>query len=185
MYKQYRRITNIYGILYILTFALLLIINITYISGDISFHNIIKYAYHSLGITTLIIIPYEKWLWKINVFDEMPRLKKVYKGTLYSSFDKKERDITVEIKQTLLSIHIIMTTDESRSASITASIDCVNGENTLIYYYQSIPNAKYVMNNTMHNGTAVLTIENNKSLKGFYYTKRQTYGDIKLIAQEK
>lgn len=142
------------------------------------------YAGEAVGLATVIMAAYERWLWRINPFETTPALKKIYTGKIVSSYDNIERPIELYIKQSLLPVQITMVSAESRSNSLSASVTGINGENSLIYHYLNTPQSKYRDRSEVHYGTAVLTIIDGTMLKGRYYTDRKTNGDIELIVKE-
>ena len=126
---------------------------------------------------------YEKSLWRINPFEKTPKLAKRYSGTLKSDYDKSERRVTLEIRQTLTLIHITLITDESKSRSLSASIDEILGEAQLTYCYLNTPKSEYRERSEIHYGTATLSITGSKTLEGQYYTDRKTRGDMTFISE--
>lgn len=151
---------------------------------DISIYDLFGYAGEAVGLATVIMAAYERWLWRINPFETTPALKKIYTGKIVSSYDNIERPIELYIKQSLLPVQITMVSAESRSNSLSASVTGINGENSLIYHYLNTPQSKYRDRSEVHYGTAVLTIIDGTMLKGRYYTDRKTNGDIELIVKE-
>lgn len=151
---------------------------------NISIYDLFGYAGEAVGLATVIMAAYERWLWRINPFETTPALKKIYTGKIVSSYDNIERPIELYIKQSLLSVQITMVSAESRSNSLSASVTGINGENSLIYHYLNTPQSKYRDRSEVHYGTAVLTIIDGTMLKGRYYTDRKTNGDIELIVKE-
>ncbi len=135
----------------------------------------------SVAITGLLMFCYERFLWRFNPFESTPKLKKDYDGNIVSTFDNKSRDATLVVQQTLLSIHITLKTDESRSQSVNASIIQLNGEKCLVYTYINTPNALVRDRSSIHYGTATLCIEK-QDLSGNYYTDRKTSGVMNFPA---
>mgnify|MGYP000904884238 CR=1 FL=1 len=131
-----------------------------------------------ISITVILACLYEKWLWKYNPLEKTPVLSKYYIGMIKSSNDNIERKANLQIKQTLFSIQIFLTTTESKSKSISSSIDDVFGEQQLTYCYINNPNAEVRQRSEIHYGTAMICIENPKVLKGQYFTDRKTTGDM-------
>lgn len=87
------------------------------------------------------------------------------------------------VKQTLLSVHITMVSDESKSNSLSASIDEIMGEKKLVYCYLNTPKSEYRERSEIHFGTAMLSLDNPKVLEGQYYTDRETSGDMYFLAE--
>ena len=152
-----------------------------------SAYDLYGYAGETVGFSALLMLLYEKyiWKWKYNPFESMPVLAESYSGYLKSSYDNKERSIKLKIKQSLLSVSVIMETNESDSNSISASIDKIQNVWQLTYTYLNVPNAEVRERSEIHYGTAFLSIENPMLIKGHYYTDRKTTGDIQLKADRK
>lgn len=143
-----------------------------------SFYSIFGYIGEAISLAAILMVAYEKWLWRINPFSGIPCIKGTYSGNIKSSFDSKVRKANLEVKQTFLSIKIIMTTDESTSTSVFAIIDNQSDINELIYTYRNEPKAEYRPNSSIHYGTARLRLVGKGRLVGQYYTDRQTLGDL-------
>ncbi len=141
--------------------------------------NEIKNAF-SVCLATLLSITYERWLWKFNPLESTPVLSKKYTGSLISSYDNIERNAELEIRQTLLTIQIILITGESKSKSLSSTIDDVLGEKILTYCYLNTPNANVRDRSEIHYGTAMLCVDNPNKLTGQYFTDRKTIGDMKF-----
>lgn len=146
------------------------------------FHSNI-YTGEAILIAALLMVAYEKILWKYNPLEKTPVLKKRYKGSLLSTYDRIEREATLEIKQTLLSINVVFTTGESRSKSISSSIEKIQDEWQLTYCYLNVPKAKVRDRSAIHYGTALLCIENPEEIQGQYFTDRKTTGDMTFFPE--
>jgi len=118
------------------------------------------------------------WRWTPFINKLTPKLSKRYIGTLKSSYDGKDRTVTLEIKQTFLSVRVYIKTNESKSSSIIASIEEILGENQLVYCYLNKPKSEYRNRSEIHYGTAMLDIYDDGMLQGTYYTDRNTRGDM-------
>ena len=103
-------------------FCIRCVISGTKIITDFSIYDLYGYTGEAISIAALLMFAYEKILWKYNPLEKTPVLKKRYKGSLLSTYDGIEREATLEIKQTLLSINVVFTTGEIRSKSISSSI---------------------------------------------------------------
>ena len=132
----------------------------------------------TITITVILACIYEKWLWKYNPLRKTPVISKNYTGMLKSSDENIEREASLQVKQTLFSIQIIFTTGESKSKSISSSIDDILGEQQLTYCYLNTPNAEVRHRSEIHYGTAMLCVDNPKELRGQYFTDRKTTGDM-------
>ena len=80
----------------------------------------------------------------------------------------------------MLSINVVLITGESRSRSISSSIEKIQDEWQLTYCYLNVPNANVRNRSTIHYGTALLCIENPEEIQGQYFTDRKTTGDMKF-----
>lgn len=145
---------------------------------DFTIYDLYGYTGEAISITALLMLAYEKILWKYDPLEKTPVLKKRYKGILVSTYDGIEREATLEIKQTLLSVNVVFITGESRSKSILSSIDKIEDEWQLTYCYLNVPKAKVRDRSAIHYGTALLCIENPEEIHGQYYTDRKTTGDM-------
>lgn len=132
-------------------------------------------------VTPILIIAtiYEKWLWKFNPFEKTPKIMGKYSGVIEYSYNEKneKKKAEIEIKQSLLSISVKITTNEITSNSITSYIVFENGEYVLYYTYITNPKSKHSQTNPIQRGTCRLT-NKNEDLVGTYWTSRQTIGDI-------
>lgn len=152
----------------------------TELINQFSLYDLYGYAGEAIAFSTVVMLTYEKWLWKYNPLEETPVLMKKYIGTLLSTYDGRERDASIEIKQTLLSINVVLITAESRSKSISSSIEKIQDEWQLTYCYLNVPQANVRDRSAIHYGTALLCIENPDEIHGQYFTDRKTTGDMKF-----
>lgn len=149
----------------------------------VSIYELLGYASEAISVAVIFSGVYEKFLWRFVPCENTPKLARQYSGTIKSNYDHVERTASLTVKQTLLSTHITLTTDESTSVSVSAIIKDVLGETQLIYCYLNKPKAEYRDRSEIHYGTAVFTITDAKTLEGSYYTDRNTRGDMKFIAK--
>ena len=165
-----------------------------YIVGTISAletgYNLISFAGESIAASTFIMWVFNNWAWKCSWLNQlvggMPILAERYEGTLTFVWDGREqhRTSTIKIKQTFLHVAVILTTNESSSASVTASIETIHNEKQLVYIYLNNPKAEIQDRSTIHYGTAMLSVENPSRLTGNYYTGRLTRGSMDFMAVE-
>ena len=143
----------------------------------------------SISITAIIAFAFEKWLWKLSIFQgwlvPFPSLAGKWQGTINYSWNDKEnnKDIHLTIHQTFLWIQIIIETDESKSRSICGSFDIekMRGRQHLIYSYRNEPNATVRDRSQIHYGTAMLEFnDSGDTLNGTYWTDRKSVGDMSL-----
>lgn len=127
------------------------------------------------------------WKWKIfkGWLVVIPNLSGKWTGTMYSNYKNPPLEIPteVEIKQTFFHTVVKLKTGESQSNSLVASFDIEKdkGVAQLIYTYHNIPKAIVQDRSEIHYGTTILDIsEDETELNGFYWTNRETKGDMKL-----
>lgn len=161
-------------------FCLRCLLSQTKIITEFSLYDIYGYAGESIAFSVIVILLYEKWLWRINPFEKTPRLAKEYVGVLITTYkgDRLEKEIKIQVYQTLLNVSLVLVTDESKSNSISASIDKIHNEWKLIYCYINVPNASTRDRSEIHYGTAMLCVDNVQELSGHYFTDRKTTGDM-------
>lgn len=181
--NQQKKITSICVWIAIILFVLRCIISWESILEGVSAYDLFGYAGEAISAAVILSGLYEKFLWRLNPFESTPKLKKRYVGKLKSGYDHIERDASLEIKQTLLSVHVTLATNESKSKSLSASIDDILGEMQLTYCYLNTPKSEYRDRSEIHYGTATLTIANPHILEGQYYTDRKTNGDMLFTAE--
>ena len=150
---------------------------------EFSIYDLIGYASEAIGLAVFFAVLYERILWKYNPFEKTPKLAPKYIGMIKSNYDHKERSASLIVRQTLLSVHITLITEESKSQSITASIDEIFEEKQLTYCYLNIPKAEYREKSEIHYGTTMLSLSDPKKISGQYYTDRQTTGDMTFVAK--
>lgn len=182
MSKQFTSLTK--GIVWcvVIVFSIRCFLSWNDLSNNFSTYNLFGYAGESISITTVIVIVYERWLWKFNPLEKTPVLFKKYDGFLVSSYDQSKYPIHLEIKQTLLSTNVILVSGESKSKSLSSSIDEILGETLLTYCYLNTPNSTVRHRSEIHYGTAMICIDNSQELKGHYFSDRKTIGDMELKA---
>lgn len=156
------------------------------LNQEIGPYGIVSNIGEAVSATVFIGWLYCKYLWRCEFFkwESMPRLHKRYNGILKSSYDRIERKINLEIKQTLLSVEVKLISDESSSDSVNATISEIHGQKTLLYTYLNEPMSAHRHHSQIHYGTAKLSIISDRELRGTYYTDRNTTGDMFLSALE-
>lgn len=169
----------------VILFAIRCAISLKAVIAGISLYDLFGYASEAISVAVIFSGIYEKFLWRFIPFENTPKLEKHYEGTLKSNYDNIERKASLEIKQTLLSVYVTLVTEESKSKSISSSIDDVLGEMQLTYCYLNTPKAEYRKRSEIHYGTATLSITDSKTLDGQYYTDRATSGDMTFVAKNK
>ena len=146
--NQQKKITSICVWIAIILFVLRCIISWESILEGVSAYDLFGYAGEAISAAVILSGLYEKFLWRLNPFESTPKLKKRYVGKLKSGYDHIERDASLEIKQTLLSVHVTLATNESKSKSLSASIDDILGEMQLTYCYLNTPKVQFTRDYT-------------------------------------
>lgn len=108
---------------------------------------------------------YERCAWKIINVLRIPVLANKYTGKIIFSSDgeKEEREAELIVVQTLLSVHLRLKTNESRSYSINALIDDNSGYPRLLYYYLNKLDSNLRDVSPIHYGHASLDLSNPKN----------------------
>ena len=149
-----------------------------------------EYAGSAITASAAFMWLFNKWLWKwkpLNMITgKIPVLACKYTGTLRFIWAEQEqtRNTEIVVTQTYLTVSVSLGTNESHSDSITAAIKKEDNHYKLIYTYLNTPNGNLQSRSAIHNGTAILRIDNPNHLEGNYYTDRLTRGFMDLKAVE-
>ncbi|MDO5690080.1 MAG: hypothetical protein Q4G61_07510 [Tissierellia bacterium] len=140
----------------------------------------------SIGYSMMFIILFERLLWRLNPISKLPKLKKNYSGILKYKFNDNEgeKKVKLSVNQTYLTVTVKLYTDEITSKTLTSELLEENGEYILVYTYQTNPKSAYSENNPIQIGTCKLSVINDSSLEGVYWTNRKTIGDLSLTSIE-
>ena len=182
--KQINKLLKIAVWLTIVFFAIRCWFSWDDIRAAVSLYELFGFAGEAIGAASVCTVLYEKWLWRCMPFESTPKLKKRYKGYILSSYDGKKRAAQLDIRQTLMTIHITLSTKESKSNSLNASIEEINGEMQLIYSYLNTTSAGVRDRSPLHYGTAMLCVTDVSKLVGQYYNDRKYTGDMQFTAEE-
>lgn len=177
MSEQFKRFSQMTVWVTLILFVIRCFLSWQELIVEISLYDLYGYAGEAIAFSAVVMAIYEKWVWRIIPLGT-PVLKKHYSGTLKSSYDGVERSATLDIRQTFLSIHVIMKSDESRSRSVSASLDDISGETQLTYCYLNEPRIEFRDRSDIHYGTALLCVNDPQNISGKYYTDRCTRGDM-------
>lgn len=150
-------------------------------------YNVFCYITEAIGITGLIMILFNKFMWKwkiVNCFIKHPVLHKKYKGSLMFTWNDQmgERPVEMDIEQTFLNIRVDFKTNESSSDSINAAIEYIGDKPYLLYLYMNTPDPNLRDVSPIHYGHAKFDLKNTDSLVGDYFTDRKTVGRIEVQA---
>lgn len=142
-----------------------------------------------ISATAIIAVIFVSWAWKWRVFRgwlvPIPNLNGKWEGKIYYKEEGKDksRKVSVDIRQTFLSIVVHFCSKESKSLSFCGafSIDRKRGLKQLIYSYQNDPKAIIRGKSPLHYGTTKLDISaDNLEMEGEYWTSRASLGTIHL-----
>ena len=185
MDKKYGKLINIAMWSAIVLFVIRCVVSWKSIVDGVTAYELFGYAGEAIGVAVIFTAFYEQKLWRYNPWETAPKLYAKYVGTFSSTYDNVVREGTLDIKQTLLTVSVIFSTKESKSRSLSASIDEIMGEKQLTYCFMNIPESKYRDRSKIHFGTAMLTISEDGTLKGQYYTERKTLVDMEFVTAQK
>ncbi|MDD6488467.1 MAG: hypothetical protein PUG48_01450 [Clostridia bacterium] len=146
-----------------------------------SYDDYTSYLGYSISGVCVLFVVYERVLWRIIPWNRPPILKKKYAGKLSYVYKKQHglKDISIRVKQTWLSVEITTKTDINSSYTITGTIVNEYGIDVLYYTYMTDPSAVHQGKNPIQYGTCRMVLnDNNKKIKGKYWTSSQTVGDL-------
>ena len=126
---------------------------------------------------------YDRFLWRINIFEKTPKIYGTYVATNVSNYNGEKRYTSiVTIKQTLSSISVVETMEDGCCESVTASIAKNTPDGPWFLYYTYLTHPKLSTSDDMHYGTSILHIRGSGHLEGRYFTNRnhQTAGNVTL-----
>lgn len=150
-----------------------------------SIYTVFGYAGEAIGVAVVLMVCYEKCLWRYDPFVKTPYIAGEYTGTLISEYDRTERNGILKIKQTFLSVEVSLKTEESKSRSVSGTIEEILGKPELIYTYLNEPGSGVRERSAIHFGTAMIVIDDKDHMVGRYYTDRGTSGDMIFAKVEK
>jgi hypothetical protein len=152
------------------------------ISKPISAYDYFGAAGEAVAIAAILMGAYNAFLWKYNPLEKAPRLMGGYAGQIEYNYtgELETKDVSVVIKQTALTVNVKITTDQITSNTVTSNLVEENDEYVLYYTYITNPKSKHSKENPMQHGTCRLTECEKETLRGTYWTSRQTIGDIEL-----
>ncbi|NIQ16774.1 MAG: hypothetical protein GTO02_21030 [Candidatus Dadabacteria bacterium] len=148
----------------------------------------------AVTIYMIIVLVFTKSLWKLSIFQgwlvKIPNIHGTWRGELRSTWKNPETGVLVDpipavlvIKQDYFQIHCSLFTPESTSHSLAA--DLFKNESGLMYLsynYTNRSSAVVRVRSEMHDGATILQfIHEPKSLKGEYWTSRQSTGEMEFV----
>ncbi|MGN0838924.1 MAG: hypothetical protein ACI4NN_07570 [Pyramidobacter sp.] len=169
----------------VVAFTLRCAISYKQIQSGVSLYSLFGYAGEAIGIAAVIMLLYEKWFWKYIPFSKVPNISGNYNGTIKSDFDNKIRQANIVIRQTRLSIDIFFQTSESKSRTVSGTIENIYDENELVYTFINEPKATHRSHSDIHYGTAIFILDSKNKLTGNYFTDRKTTGEMEFTKIKK
>lgn len=136
----------------------------------------------AIGVARVLMVLYERLFWRINPIEKTPRIYGEYEGVIEYQFNGGgQKRASALIKQSLLSVKVLISTDEITSRSISSIILDDGNESVLIYTYVTHPKSKVSNINPIAYGTCRMSLEKQEELNGTYWTSQPTIGDISLV----
>lgn len=111
-----------------------------------------------------------RWRWRFVHLSDVPDLAGRWKGEVASSHGPTILPATLVIHQTATRVLVVLETENSRSASVMATVNCRPGQfQGLTYVYENKPRTLNAPSMTPHGGISHLRLENNgRRLVGDY-----------------
>lgn len=147
----------------------------------------------AVGAAVVCLNVYDKWLWKTPLFQYIPQcppnISGTWSGTLESNYKQPGTEETVPaikvfmaVEQTASAVTIRQLTSESRSRSLTASVEKNAGMWVVSYTYINEPHLRHQDRSPIHLGAGVLNIHGSPptSVDGQYWTSRDTKGEVRF-----
>lgn len=141
----------------------------------------VQIIFESSGVSTLLVVLYNKYIWKIDFTNDLPKLGGNYIGEIAYEYNgiSNKKELKVKISQSFLDVKVSITSNEITSRTITSEITKENSNYIIYYTYITNPKIKFANENPIQRGTCRLDIFDDR-LEGVYWTSRKTTGDIKL-----
>lgn len=162
--------------------AILIFLLLNVFVNPTTFSDYVEIFGQAATVSSIFVLAYNRFLWCHIPLEKTPRIKGQFYGTLIYEYNGTEREkkVSVNISQTLLSTKIKFSTDETSSVSVTSKILCENGDYFLYYTYITQPQSKVRDYNPAQYGACRLEIVSSDKLTGFYWTSSKTRGDFIL-----
>jgi hypothetical protein len=152
----------------------------------------------AVGVVILLLFAFDHWLWRIPLLARVlhcPLLRGTWRGQLRSTWKDSTTsqaiepiDVFLVVRQTYSTISQRLMTKESSSRSLVASLEVSRDEvPTLSSMYQNMPDLLKQGRSRIHHGALMLEVQGNPAnrLKGYYWTDRDTKGEVSLDARSK
>lgn len=145
-----------------------------------------------VGVVGIILIIFDKWLWKLplihSLFVPFPNISGTWQGSIISSWTDPQTskqippiDAYLVIYQTYSSLNLRIMTRESRSDLLSGNFISNKGSpHKIAGIYNNVPNIEVRERSPIHYGGLLLEIHNDQTLEGEYWTDRNTKGYLKF-----
>jgi len=166
--------------------------------SNLTFNQIIRIALVGATVIDIVlfVLLYFGWEWLWEKFPKLnhllfPNLNGTWKIKIHWKGIESDGEVNglAYIKQDFLQISMEVDTANSESETLcTKSFkDPASGRPILYYMYRVIPNNTTSNNTEAYEGSAILKLDHrcSNSLKGNYYTSRQTTGFFELLKEKK
>lgn len=152
-------------------------------------------SFFSVAVFTcsVVLIIWDKWLWKWRVFQQLPGVVRDVSGTWEAKLESLWTDpvigespppktVYVVIRQTSSRAIITLISNESLSKSSLARVVSEDGSWLLHYIYTNVPQVDLRDHSPIHHGCGVISIVGSpvKRLAGSYWTDRDSKGKLTL-----
>jgi hypothetical protein len=147
----------------------------------------------AVAVVILCLFAFDQLLWRIPIVARLvrhPVLRGTWKGQLKSNWIDPSTghgiepiDVFLVVRQTYSTIALRLITKESASRSLAASLEAPTGDVArLSSTYQSIPGLLIQDRSRIHHGALMLEVHGRPAchLNGFYWTDRDTKGEVSL-----
>ncbi|WP_437826682.1 hypothetical protein [Sorangium sp. So ce1153] len=134
------------------------------------------------GLSALLLL-WDAWLWRLGLLHPWPLSQPVLRGTWRGELTPAEGEplpIFLVVEQTFSTVKTRTFTAESRSASIAARLDEVDGDFLLAAIYRNEPDLRFQDRSRVHRGAVYLRVHGPRptELRGCYWTDRATKGEL-------
>ncbi|KYF63971.1 hypothetical protein BE11_25000 [Sorangium cellulosum] len=134
------------------------------------------------GLSVLLLL-WEAWLWRLDMLHPWPVSQPVLRGTWRGELTLATGEplpIFLVVEQSFSRVATRTFTTESRSASIIAGLDQVDGDFLLTATYRNEPDLLIQNRSRVHRGTVYLWVHGPRQaeLRGCYWTDRDTKGEL-------
>ena len=159
---------------------------------------LLRYLSTAIFVASVCVGVWEKWLWRLPVFQRLPSVPLNVGGTWQAELkslwvDPKTHEgigvktVYLVIRQTSATMSITLLSDESQSRTSLARIMHEDGRWSVHYVYIDEPDLAVRDQSPIHHGSGVLEVVGKPAerLTGKYWTDRDSKGTLLLSARRK